>query len=123
MTGPDFLRQDAAEQLYIRVGRCYGPAVLRALYQSAAAAEVEEGDLASRYVTVGEGEEGGGSSHLGEAERLVLAALLVLLHEGGGYQISFTLRELLQLLDWPLTESSWGAVTQGTGRIHGTSLP
>jgi hypothetical protein len=113
MSGPDFLHQDAAEQLYDRVGRCYGLAVLRTLNPVAATPEVEEGDLTSQYATLGEGEEGGGSSHLGEGERLVLAALLVLLHEGGGdYQISFTLRELLRLLDWPLTESSWGAVAR-----------
>lgn len=113
MSEPDSLTRGAAEQLYVRVGRCYGPAVLRTLFPSTATAEVEESVLTSQYMTVGEGEEGGSSPHRGAVERLVLAALLVMLHEGGGgYKISFTLHELTRLLGWPVTESSWDAVTR-----------
>lgn len=113
MGEPDSLTRGAAEQLYARVGWCYGPAALRTLFPSVAAAEVEESALTSRYTTVGEGEEGGCSPYPGEVERLVLAALLVLLHEGGGgYKISFTLCELTRLLGWPVTESSWDVVTR-----------
>lgn len=47
----------------------------------------------------------------GEAERLVMAALLVLLHEGGdGHKVTFMLPKLLGLLSWPVSELSWAAV-------------
>lgn len=53
----------------------------------------------------------GASVTPGEAERLVMAALLVLLHEGGGgHKVTFMLPELLGLLGWPVAESSWEAV-------------
>jgi hypothetical protein len=43
-------------------------------------------------------------------ERLVMAALLVLRHEGGGHKVTFMLPELLELLGWPVAELSWEAV-------------
>lgn len=110
MREPDALARTAVEELRAKVEQCYGPEALRELLPSAAAAaEAAEGALTSRRTTVG---GGGDSTHPGEAERLVLAALLVLLHQGGGYQISFTLRELTRLLGWPVAESSWEAVTR-----------
>jgi hypothetical protein len=111
MSEPYSLTRGAAERLYARVGRCYGPAVLRTLFPSIATAAAEESALTSQYMTVGEGEEGGSSPHPGEVERLVLAALLIMLHEGGGgCKISFMLPELFRLLGWPVTASSWDVV-------------
>ena len=114
MKEPDALARKAVavEELRAQVERRYGPAALRELLPAAAAAEAEEGALTAQHTTVGGGEGGGDLSHPGEAGRLVLAALLVLLHEGGGYQISFTLHELTRLLGWPVAESSWEAVTR-----------
>jgi hypothetical protein len=53
------------------------------------------------------------SSPPSEAERFVMAALLILVHEGGsGHKVTFMLPELLGLLGWPLAETSWEGVEQ-----------
>ena len=49
--------------------------------------------------------------HPDEAKRLILAALLILLREGGGSdQVSFMLPDLLRLLGWPVAESPWVSI-------------
>lgn len=112
------LPPDATDQLYARVSRCYGQAVLRALFTFTTTVGGGEGDSnlagkrdcrrATRYEF---------APTPGEAERLVLAALLVLLHEnGGGHKVSFMLPELLRLLDWPIDESSWNSVERALDR-------
>jgi hypothetical protein len=101
----------AAEQLRTKVAQYYGPAVMCALFFSEASAGEEPGgsefksDALSPWVS---GEDT--SDTPGEAEQLVMAALLVLLHEGGGHKVAFMLPELLELLGWPVTEPSWDAV-------------
>ena len=53
----------------------------------------------------------GASPPPSEVERLVMAALLLLLHESDdGHKVTFMLPELLGLLGWPLSEPSWAAV-------------
>lgn len=54
--------------------------------------------------------KGGASAPLGEDERFILTALLILLHEGGSYKVTFILPELLELLGWPVAKSSWEAI-------------
>ena len=103
--------RDAAERLRAKVEQYYGPAVTRALFPSAADAEGEVSD--SEFVSEAVApwiSKGGASAPLGEDERFTLAALLILLHEGGSYKVTFILPELLGLLGWPVAESSWEAV-------------
>jgi|ERR1043165_990975 hypothetical protein len=105
-------KQDAAERLRARVAQYYGVAISRALFPPGADVKGEAG---GSQVTSGAAapliSEGEASAVPGEAERLVMAALLVLLHEeGGGYKVTFMLPDLLGLLGWPVAESSWRAV-------------
>jgi hypothetical protein len=103
----------AAERLRNHIAQYYGPAVTCALFPSEADAGQEPGGLEFMSDTVGpwvSGEDA--STKPGDAERLVLAALLVLLHEGGGHKVIFMLPELLELLGWPVVETSWDAVEQ-----------
>lgn len=78
------------------VEQYYCPAVTLALFPSVADAEeeVDGSDLMSETVApLISGE--GASAPPGEGERLVLAALLIPLHESGGYKVTFMLPELL----------------------------
>lgn len=101
----------AAEQLRTKVAQYYGPAVTCALFPSEAGAGEEpdgsgfKSDALAPWVG---GEDT--SATPGNAERLVMTALLVLLHEGGGHKVTFMLPELLELLGWPIAEPSWEAV-------------
>ena len=103
----------AAEQLRTKVAQYYGPAVTCALFSSETGAGEEPGgsefksDALAPWVS---GEDT--SATPGNAERLVIAALLVLLHEGGGHKVTFMLPELLELLGWPVAEPSWEAVAR-----------
>jgi hypothetical protein len=104
--------RDAAEQLRAKVAQYYGPAVTRPLFPSAAVAEGEVGDSEFMSETVAPWISGQrASSPPGEAECLVMAALLVLLHEGGGgHKVTFMLPELLGLLGWAVAVPSCEAV-------------
>lgn len=101
----------AAEQLRTKVAQYYGPAVTCALFSSEIGVGEEPGgsefksDALAPWIS---GEDT--SATPGDAERLVMAALLVLLHEGGGHKVTFMLPELLELLGWPVAEPSWEAV-------------
>lgn len=105
-------RRDAAGRLRAKVARYYGPAVTQALLPSAADAEGEVNGSELMSNAVAPWVSGGGASPPpSEVERLVMAALLVLLHEGDdGHKVTFMLSELLGLLGWPLSEPSWAAV-------------
>lgn len=105
-------RRDAAGRLRAKVARYYGPAVTKALFPSAADAEGEvNGSELMSSVVVSWISGGGASFPPSEVERLVMAALLILLHEGGdGHKVTFMLPELLGLLSWPLSELLWTAV-------------
>lgn len=104
--------RDAAKLLRAQVEQYYGPTVTRALFPPATDPEEvvnSSESMSDAVVPWISGERA--SSSPGEAERLVMAALLVLLHEGGGsHKVTFMLPELLGLLDWPVAESSWEAV-------------
>jgi hypothetical protein len=103
---------DAAERLRDNLAQYYGPEVTRVLFPPAddSEGEVSGSELMSDAVAPWiSGERA--SSPPGGDEHLVMAALLVLLHEGGGrHKVTFMLPELLGLLGWPVAESSWEAV-------------
>ena len=102
---------DAAERLRDKLAQYYGPEVTRALFPPAddSEGEVSGSELMSDAVTPWiSGERA--SSPPGGAERLVMAALLILLHEGGDHKVTFMLPDPLVLLGWPVAESSWDAV-------------
>lgn len=104
--------RDASDRLRDKVAQYYGPEISRALFSPADDLKEDVSDSAfmSDAVTPWiSGERA--SSPPGGDERLVMAALLVLLHEGGGrHKVTFMLPALLELLGWPLAESSWDAV-------------
>lgn len=104
--------RDASERLRDKVAQYYGPAVTRALFPPADDSEKEESGSAFMSDAVTPSISGERASPLPSAtERLVMAALLVLLHKGGGrHKVSFMLPELLVLLGWPVDEPSWDAV-------------
>ena len=107
--------RDAAERLRDKLAQYYGPEVTRALFPPAddSEGEVSGSELMSDAVTPWiSGERA--LSPPGEAERLVMTALLVLLHEGGGrHKVTFMLPKLLGLLDWPVVDRRG---TQSSGR-------
>jgi hypothetical protein len=104
--------RDAAKRLRDKVAQYYGPEVTRALFPPAGDSEGEVSGSAFMSDAVTPWISGERAAPPpGGTERLVMAALLVLLHEGGGrHKVTFMLPELLGLLGWPVTESSWDAV-------------
>jgi dihydroxyacid dehydratase/phosphogluconate dehydratase len=93
----------AAEQLRIKVAQYYGPAITCALFPSEAGVAEELGNSEFKSDALVLWISGAGTSATpGDAERLIMAALLVLLYEGGGHKVTFMLPELLVLLGWPL---------------------
>lgn len=107
-------KRDAVERLRVKVEQHYDPVVTRALFPSAADTEGEVSGSEFMSEALAPWISGGrASSPPGEDERLVLAALLVLMREGGNdFKVTFLLPELLGLLGWPLTEPSWEVVEQ-----------
>jgi hypothetical protein len=101
----------AAEQLRTKVVQYYGPAVMCALFPSEARAGEEPGGSEFKSDALVPWVSGQDTSATpGDAERLIMAALLILLHAGSRHKVTFMLPELLELLGWPVAEPSWEAV-------------
>jgi hypothetical protein len=101
----------AAEQLRTKVAQYYGPVVTCALFPSEAGAGEEPGGSEFKSDALAPWVSGQDTSATpGDAERLIMAALLVLLHASGRHKVTFMLPELLELLGWPVAEPSWEAV-------------
>ena len=111
---------NAAAEIYARLGQCYGPGALRELLPSVNPAQGEGLSAGDADAANDDGRAAGGNGWASDdpavADHLILAALFVLLREGGGgCRVSFALPELLRLLGLPVADSSWEFVERALG--------